>query len=258
MQVVTKYDKHINWWMKNSQILYQKFFMMASLHSEYIAFDLTFEPYNISKRLLRGTEKLRSIRIDARKILSAQRSDVARKDYRRQNLIHKICLILFDHLLLNLRFKLLVVISVSKEGFLGSVNLGCKKIKSWQDFYDKIYHKQGYEKLNLDVDKEYVPIAIILGQNICILSEGCWITGCLHFKCSNDITGQTSELSRSILRTLHRVILRSLNIATYQAFFAVAVDKVLHIEQVEYSQIPTFRVSSHLQRQVYRHHTFSG
>ncbi|CDW86455.1 UNKNOWN [Stylonychia lemnae] len=118
-----------------------------------IAFDLTFEPYNISKRLLRGTEKLRSIRQDARKILSAQPGEycfvgysVARKDYRRQQLIHKICLILFDDLLLNLRFKRLVVISVSKEGFLSSVKLGYKVLKyygAWEEDDKNEYYNGG-------------------------------------------------------------------------------------------------------------------
>ncbi|CDW81277.1 UNKNOWN [Stylonychia lemnae] len=102
----------------------------------FIAFDLTFEPYTTSKRLLRATEKLKSMREHSRQILNSKPGEycyvgyaVARRDYRRLNLLTRIALLLKDDLLQNFSFKSAVAIAVSREGFQGLTNYGFKAIK---------------------------------------------------------------------------------------------------------------------------------
>ncbi|CDW77993.1 UNKNOWN [Stylonychia lemnae] len=122
--------------MFNNGIAWGAFNENGEVLALFLAFDLTFEPYTTSKKLLRATEKLKRMREHSRKFLNSKPGEycyvgyaVARRDYRRINLLTKIGLLLKDDLLQNYGFKGAVAISVSREGFLGSRNYGFKALK---------------------------------------------------------------------------------------------------------------------------------
>ncbi|CDW80325.1 UNKNOWN [Stylonychia lemnae] len=141
-----------------------------------LAFDLTFEPYTTSKKLLRATEKLKSMREHSRKILNSKPGEycyvgyaVARSDYRRSNLLTRIAPLLNFYLLQNFGFKNLVAIAVSREGFLWTKNFGFKTLKcfgTWGENDKNEYYNGGEIKegmtfqvlliYNLDKEKDSI------------------------------------------------------------------------------------------------------